>query len=253
MVANMINDISPDTRISVYKVMDGNEGDSSSIIQAIIDSSKDNDIININLGTYKNIDKIKDKQIIDLYGRAINYAENNNCIIVASAGNEGRKLVDNNNIHLPGGHESVVTVGSTLKINKVASYSNFGDSVDIVAPGGYFWEELDKNKNINVKDLIITKFPEYVEQNVIDKAVGLKKGYSLNFSASLSAPQVTAALVGLKYNNPHLRNQEIENLLYADALDIEEKGKDSTSGFGLLKIKKIEFLRFCCKVRKISI
>lgn len=236
MVSNMINTISPNARISIYKVIDKYEGDSSDIIEAIVDATKDNDIINISLGTYKDIDQNRDKQIIDLYGRAINYANNNNSIIVASAGNDGKNLLNNNHMHLPGGHNDVITVGSTLKNDKVASYSNFGDNLDIVAPGGYFGEEFDKNQNINVKDMIITKFPEYLEQNIVDKALGLKKGYSLNYGTSISTPQVTAALVRLKHDNDKLNQSEIEKKLYRNTLDIERVGKDSKSGHGLLKI-----------------
>ncbi len=237
MVANMINTISPNARISVYKVIDKDQGDSSDIIEAIVEASKVNDIINISLGTYKDVNNVKDKQIIDLYDRAIKYANEHSTMIVTSAGNDGRNLLNNNNRHLPGGHPDVITVGSTLKNDKVANYSNFGENLDIVAPGGYFGEDFDKNQNINVKDMIITKFPEYLEQNIVDKALGLKKGYSLNYGTSLSTPQVTAALVRLKYENPTLNSSEIEKKLYNNALDIEENGKDYKSGYGLLKIK----------------
>ena len=195
-------------------------------------------VINISLGTYKGLTNLEDRQTVEMYDRAIKFAQSKQVIIVASAGNRGQRLVDNSSTHLPGGHPEIITVGSTLRDNTVANYSNYGENLKIVAPGGYLGTEFDINKNIDVTHMLITKFPDYLEQNPIDKALNLTRGYSLNFGTSLSTPQVTGAIVRLKYDNSNLSNKTIIKKLYKNALDIESIGRDIKSGYGLLQIKR---------------
>lgn len=49
---------------------------------------------------------------------------------IAAAGNDGKNIVN-----YPAGYESVISVGATDEANNMASFSNFGDWVDIFAPG----------------------------------------------------------------------------------------------------------------------
>lgn len=60
---------------------------------------------------------------------AIVYAKNKGCMLVASSGNEGTSL------SYPGSDSEVLTVGSVNSSNKRSSFSNYGNELDIMAPG----------------------------------------------------------------------------------------------------------------------
>jgi serine protease len=67
-----------------------------------------------------------------LLDRAIQEVQDHGVIVVAAAGNDG---VDAGNIY-PAAFPNVITVGATRLGGGRASYSNFGTTVDLMAPGG---------------------------------------------------------------------------------------------------------------------
>jgi len=60
----------------------------------------------------------------------INQAYSQNILVIAAAGNSGTSSVD-----YPAAYPKVVCVGAVDQNRKIASYSNYGPSMDIVAPG----------------------------------------------------------------------------------------------------------------------
>ena len=60
----------------------------------------------------------------------IEYAYNNEIVIVASSGNSGNDL-----IHYPSGLAETISVGATDQDDTRANFSNFGGTIDLVAPG----------------------------------------------------------------------------------------------------------------------
>jgi serine protease len=69
-------------------------------------------------------------QIKPLIG-ALEYAADHNVLVVGAAGNEGLGSID-----LPARSRYVLSVGATTEFGCVASYSNYGRDIDLVAPGG---------------------------------------------------------------------------------------------------------------------
>lgn len=70
----------------------------------------------------------------------IDYAYNNGCVLLASAGNNGDGMSDPNNpnsIMYPAACNHVISVGATNGNDKMASFSQYGTWVDLCAPGGY--------------------------------------------------------------------------------------------------------------------
>ncbi len=65
-----------------------------------------------------------------LMQEAVQKAIDSGITIVAAAGNEAT-----DEYSFPASFEGVISVGSTNNKNKLSSYSNYGPSVDIVAPG----------------------------------------------------------------------------------------------------------------------
>jgi subtilisin family serine protease len=68
--------------------------------------------------------------VYDDVKNAINYAAENGAILIASAGNAGSEIEDNT----LASQENVITVGSIDEDGKLSVWSNYGDSLDIVAP-----------------------------------------------------------------------------------------------------------------------
>ena len=63
---------------------------------------------------------------------ACNYAYNKGCVIVAAAGNDASTAK-----YYPAAFENVISVGSTDYNDHISSFSNYGQYVDVYAPGGY--------------------------------------------------------------------------------------------------------------------
>jgi len=82
------------------------------------------DVINLSLGGTGSCDAY--------FSSVINAAHNNGSTIVAAAGNEARSTND----VAPANCRNVITVAAHGKDGKLASYSNFGSHVDVMAPGG---------------------------------------------------------------------------------------------------------------------
>ena len=61
---------------------------------------------------------------------AFQYAYSQGVVAVASAGNDG-----SNNVFYPAGYSSVISVGASGQNDQRASFSNYGDWVDLMAPG----------------------------------------------------------------------------------------------------------------------
>jgi subtilisin family serine protease len=70
----------------------------------------------------------------------VNYAVQNNVLIVAAAGND-----NSSDIHYPSGYNGVLSVAATDANDKRASYSNYGVSVDVSAPGSDIYSTWQNN------------------------------------------------------------------------------------------------------------
>ena len=60
----------------------------------------------------------------------IRYAYSQNVVLIASAGNSG-----SSDPHYPSGYSEVICVGNSTEQDYVAGSSNFGSTIDLVAPG----------------------------------------------------------------------------------------------------------------------
>lgn len=107
----------------------GNGGSfSSTIIESFNFANEQGaDIINNSWGTGNVLDSVRDK-INDL---ATNGRNGKGIIIVFSAGNSGTSIGDDESAL-----DTVIGVGATNKNNLRSYYSNYGEELDIMAPGG---------------------------------------------------------------------------------------------------------------------
>lgn len=132
----------------------------------------------------------------------IQYAYSQNLVLVASAGNSGSNLP-----HYPSGYSEVICVGNSTIDDVVASSSNWGSTIDLVAPG----------------------------TNIL--TTSRNGGYSSINGTSASAPFVsaTAALILSKQN---FLNEEVKQIIKSTSDDIGESGWDLRSGAGRLNIER---------------
>ncbi len=120
------------------------------------------------------------------------YAYSRGVVLVASAGNSATDL-----IHFPSGFAETISVGATNSEDRLAGFSNYGSSVDLVAPG------------VNI---------------LTTKRDGQYGGFS---GTSASAPFV-AALSGLLLSKtPQLSPESIKGLLTTSSTDLGTPGWDN--------------------------
>ena len=129
-VAGMLLLTAPDISILPLRVFDGDGiGDQFNVVKAIDWAIRQNvQIINMSFGTDEMIDILKD---------AIDDAIDEGIILVAAAGNDG-----NSNIAFPSAHPDVIAVASVDTLELLADFSNYGEEIDVVAPGVNLYSSL---------------------------------------------------------------------------------------------------------------
>ena len=153
---------------------------------------------------------------------AIEYAHRKGALMIVSAGDKG-KLLDDYGL---GGHNHVLTVGATNTKNELADFSNFGEQVDLVAPGvdviSVRARQTDTNMNAGN--------PGY---QAGDYVVG-DQGYVKASGTSFSAP-IVAGVASLVWGaRPQLTREELREVLFRSATDVGPIGKDEKTGHGII-------------------
>ncbi len=132
--------------------------------------------------------------------------------LAAAAGNAAASAVD-----YPAGYDGVVAVGATDYSDGLAYYSNGGDALDLVAPGGDVYADLNGDG-----------YADGVLQETFDPGWG----YYFWDGTSMSTPHVaaTAALL-MSLGASH---DEALQAMVDTAVDLEDPGWDAASGYGLI-------------------
>ncbi|PSU35662.1 S8 family serine peptidase [Photobacterium lutimaris] len=146
---------------------------------------------------------------------ALDYAATNEVVVVAAAGNDGSRK----NVSYPAIYPSVIAVGATDYNNGLASYSNRGQGLDIVAPGGD--TRVDAN-NDGYADGVL-------QETTIDNVTG----YYFFQGTSMAAPHVSAIAAMLFASGKTY--QGVIEAMQASALDLGSRGYDSSFGHGLVQ------------------
>jgi hypothetical protein len=155
---------------------------------------------------------------------ALDYANENNVLVIAAAGNEGVELDD----HGPGGSDSVLTVGATFFDDRAADFSNYGERIDLVAPGVDIVSLRARYTDTNFAA------EESSDYEIGTNYVGEDKRYLHVSGTSFSTPIVTATASLVLANNPALTAAEVRTILLQTAEDVEAPGKDEYTGYGMV-------------------
>lgn len=131
----------------------------------------------------------------------IRYAYAQNVVMVASSGNSNSV-----NPHYPSGYSEVISVGNSTSDDFVAVGSNYGSTLDLVAPGTQ----------------IVTT---------------IRNGsYTLSFNGTSAAAPHASAAAGLILSRNNFTNEEVKQIIKSTADDIGQPGWDIRSGAGRLNI-----------------
>ncbi|WP_300362917.1 S8 family serine peptidase [Hydrogenimonas sp.] len=148
-------------------------------------------------------------------------------VIVFAAGNEDQPI-GKDEASLP----EVIAVGATNRENLRSSYSNYGESLDIMAPGGEYigLTTLDQMGSAGLS----SRDPDYLEYDDPYNAFG---------GTSASAPIVTGVVALLLEANPNLTRQNVQNVLACSADKIGRipyggDGFNDYYGYGKVNLKK---------------
>ena len=184
--------VAPEAKIMPLKVIDEDGGDLRDISSAIRYAADNGaSVISMSFaGEYSRF-----SQTVE---RALDYAANQGCILVAAVGND-----NTDELVFPAAYEEVIAVSAIDENDTKAEISNYGSYVDFCAPG------------INVV------------------STGKDGNYLIGNGTSFSAPFVTGLVALMLADNPQLTAEEARTKLRLSAEDLGEEGWDQYYGWGL--------------------
>ncbi|MHA2098695.1 MAG: S8 family serine peptidase, partial [Candidatus Kariarchaeaceae archaeon] len=140
-----------------------------------------------------------------LLADAVSNAIKNGTMVVAAAGNSGT-----NTVHYPAAYPGVIAVSATNSADNLASFSNYGDWINIAAPG------------VN----ILSTYP-------------ITKGsYNSISGTSMATPHVSGLLALIISQFPDYTLTQVEQVLYLSADDLGDPGFDAYFGNGRVNASK---------------
>ncbi|WP_235427239.1 S8 family peptidase [Cohnella kolymensis] len=183
------------TKIMPVKVLDSSgSGSTYSVSQGIIWAVDHGaHIINMSLGNYAQASFLHD---------ALKYAHDRGVILIAASGNDNTDRPG-----YPAAYPEVLGVAATDPNGVRAEYSNYGDYIDVAAPG--------------------TSIPSTYPGS----------RYAALSGTSMACPHVAALASLVKAANPNLGNDEVLDLLRKTAKDLGPAGKDNNFGYGEIDVR----------------
>ncbi|MBM7690730.1 cell wall-associated protease [Peribacillus deserti] len=186
--------VAPNANILAINVFSGEDAYISDVIEGIYYAvANDAKIINMSLGGY---------EYSSLFNNAIQYAYQQGTVIVAAAGNEATS-----ELHYPSSYENVISVSSTDRFNNRSTFSNYGEAIDIGAPGTSILSTIPENR------------------------------YAYMSGTSMASPVVAGAAALVWGAEPGLTNDQVAQRILTTAVDLGQPGEDSFYGYGLLNAK----------------
>jgi hypothetical protein len=171
----------------------------SALYKAIEDGVR---IVNISLGG---------KESEDIVREAVRKAHDAGILIVAATGNEGAHQV-----YYPAAYPGVLAVGATDVYDHHERYSNYGDEIDLSAPGG------DRDS------MVLSTMPNST--------------YGYSYGTSMATPHVTGAAALLLSVRPGLTNDQVEAILEESCDKVgryiyDSSGWNQYLGYGRINLK----------------
>ena len=181
-----------------YKITDANGDSSLSLLEAALDKAINDgvDVINMSLGSKDNSGKLRDA--------LMPYFDRMNQLGITGVAAAGNTKTDAE-LYTPANITDCITVSACDSSGKFASsYSNYGDVVDVCAPG------------------------TSIRSSILNGQFGSKSG------TSMACPHVSAAAAMLKSLDKSMMPAEVQNSITACAADSGNAGFDIYYGWGIL-------------------
>jgi type VII secretion-associated serine protease mycosin len=183
------------TKIMPVKVLDSSgAGSTYSVAEGIIWATDHGaKVINMSLGNYAEAEFLHD---------ALKYAYERGVVLVAASGNDNTDRPG-----YPAAYPEVIAVSATDADESRAEYSNYGDYIDVAAPG--------------------TSIPSTYPGS----------RYAALSGTSMASPHVAALASLVRTANAGLTNAEVMELLRRTAKDLGQSGKDNDFGYGQIDVQ----------------
>ena len=166
-------------------------------------------IINLSLGGSSPASYLED---------AVAYAYNKGVTIAAASGNDGSSSVS-----YPAAYDNyVIAVGATRYDETRASYSNYGSSIDLVAPGG----DLNVDQNGD-------GYGDGILQQTFSRTTN-NWGYYFYQGTSMAAPHVAGVAALVISKGIAISPAQVMAVLESTADDLGASGRDNVYGYGLV-------------------
>ncbi len=190
--------MAPGSDLLAVRVLDsGGSGDTFTLADGIVRAvDAGADVINLSLGSYGDSEVLR---------AAVAYAESKGVVLVASSGNDGMGMLT-----YPAAYPTVLSVGAIDANGNLTPFSNFGEALDLVAPGyqvNALWED---------------------------------DSYVIFDGTSASAPLVSGMVARLLEQVPGRQPAELRRLLTTYANEIGPPGVDPYYGAGVLSAGRLE-------------
>lgn len=178
------------------KVLDqSGAGSTYSVAQGVIWATDHGaKVINLSLGNYADSNFMHD---------AIRYAFDHDVVLVAASGNDNSEQPG-----FPAAYPEVLAVAATDVNKKRATFSNYGDYIDVSAPG------------------------------VSIASTFMKGQYAALSGTSMASPHVSALAALIRSVNPQLKNTEVMDIIRGTAEDLGPRGQDKYYGYGQIDVVK---------------
>jgi thermitase len=183
-------------KVMPIKVLDASgAGTTYSVAQGIIWATDHGaKVINMSLGNYAQAEFLHD---------AIRYAFDRDVVLIAASGNDNTRQPG-----YPAAYPEVFAVAATDQQLNRAPFSNYGNYIDVAAPGVS----------------IASTYPD--------------NQYAALSGTSMASPHVAALAALIRSVNPLLNNQEVMNIMRDTADDLGESGKDDQFGYGQINVEQ---------------
>lgn len=185
-----ISGIAPNVKIMVLRAGTASGYlEEDDVIRALIYAQSNGaKIVNMSFG---------DKQVSGVFHDVIRYLELKGMILIAAAGNDGDQEV-----YYPAGFSQTIAVGASGKNDWLAGFSNYGDVLDLIAPG----------------------------TDILSTAPG--RAYNTVNGTSFSAPVVSGVAALILSEHPEFDNEEVRTVLKGSATNLVTMGIDPRIGAG---------------------